>query len=107
MPPQQISYQGQTSTVCSTGFTEAAAGVVCGELGFSSGRVLPQSATPTGGTGTVLVGGVNCAGYEQSVKDCTNTWWTDSGCTHGDDVGVVCIDAPANGELYCAVSVDQ
>ena len=65
-------------TLCGEGWDSAAARVVCRQLGFADGVVLPHA--HFGQTsGTIWFDGVACAGGEEDLGSCARTGWGSGG----------------------------
>eukprot|EP00892_Ulva_mutabilis_P008801 jgi/Ulvmu1/6293/UM288_0001.1 len=90
-------------------FPQAAARVVCRQLGFSSGSLAPNEAV-TGGRISyidddtwripIVLSGPSCAGTEDSLLDCPGVVMeaSDIPCDLTDEVNIVCVnDADATG----------
>jgi hypothetical protein len=101
MTPSQgevhVFHSGDFSTVCSDGFTDEDATVVCRELGFTSGAALSV------GLGiaefTAKIAGFNCVGDEATTRDCAMTAWNDSLTCPSDAVAAVRCDGFTNVRL--------
>jgi hypothetical protein len=83
----ETKYNGQWGTVCSWGFTDMSAQVVCRSLGYRRGR----SSNHGGGSGPIWLSAVRCEGKEADIGDCPKSCGAVGGCTHGWDVGVCCV----------------
>ncbi|GLC58992.1 AGAP004118-PA [Pleodorina starrii] len=77
-------------TVCDDGFGDREADVVCRELGYAAGVSVQQWG---GGTGEILMDGVNCAVYPppERLHQCSFRGWGKHDCSHKEDVGVRCL----------------
>ena len=75
-------------TVCQRGFDENAANVVCNMLGYNSSAYFGTEFGP--GTGTILLDNLQCTGDEHNLFDCPNSGIGNAGCSHSEDVGVIC-----------------
>ena len=88
----EVNYLESWGTVCGIGFNKVAARVVCKQLGFPDAKSIQLSSSYYGsGSGTVFLGNVQCTGNETSIAACRHSSWGGSGCSHSNDVGVVCI----------------
>ncbi|XP_076465930.1 scavenger receptor cysteine-rich domain-containing protein DMBT1-like [Babylonia areolata] len=68
----QLITQRRTLTICSTGFDDTEAGVVCRDNGFQNGRVLPTGSYGTfSGSYYSSWRTLSCSGNETSVFNCT------------------------------------
>ena len=84
---------GRWGTVCDDFWNRDNAVVVCRHLGFADPVGNDFSTRRFGpGSGDVGLSNVACAGVENSLLDCYAQRWNNSGCTHAEDVGVVCDD---------------
>ena len=89
----EITYDGQTGTVCDSAWSDSDARVVCKHLGYADGD--PISGSYYGaGTGEALMDGLGCYGYEKSLLRCRNKGWNvykNRQCNgHKNDASVVC-----------------
>ena len=78
---------GTWGTVCDTVWTLSDAQVVCRLLGFGEVEVARGKAFYGSGTGLIQSHGIQCSGTETDWNDCR---FTNTGCNHSDDVGVIC-----------------
>ena len=83
----EIFIGGQWATVCDTGFTDAAAHVVCKQLGLAGGTALPRAAFGPGHI-PIAIDRVKCRGGEARLSHCKYTM--QHRCNHGQDVSVAC-----------------
>ena len=71
-------------TVCNNNFNNAAASVVCRQLGYTGAyRVQSFKSGPAGGV--IWLENVQCNGNEASIMDCKHDGWGNTSCTHHDD----------------------
>jgi hypothetical protein len=70
----QINYDDQIGTVCDNSWSSSDARVVCKQLGFADGDPISGSYYG-GGTGSVMMDGLGCYGYEDSLLECRNKGW--------------------------------
>ena len=85
----EIYHDGIWGTVCDDQFTTEDAIVACRQLGYSSGTAHRRAAFGTG-QGPIWVDGVQCAGSESRLADCTFPSWGLNNCNHSEDVSVSC-----------------
>ena len=74
-------------TVCDNSWDDVDAGVVCEEMGCSSGTQVQNFG---GGSGQIWLDDVACTGSEGSLLDCPASAWGASNCEHSEDAGVCC-----------------
>ncbi|KAJ8047464.1 Deleted in malignant brain tumors 1 protein [Holothuria leucospilota] len=86
----EIFHAGQWGTVCDDGWDDAAAAVVCRQLGFNGSAVAFTSATFGQGSGAIWLDNVRCIGSEQNLQECTNPGFGVVDCLHIEDAGVRC-----------------
>ena len=93
----QIYFNGVWGTVCQEGFTDAAAHVVCRQLGFEGGRT-PLFADFGFATGVVWLDDVNCSGTEENLDQCAHAPWGVHNClpVHMLDVNIQCNGEPGH-----------
>jgi len=85
----EIRHTGEWGTVCNKNFNDAAASVVCQQLGYTGAyRVQLFRSGPAGGV--VWLENVQCNGNEASILECSYDGWGNTSCSHDDDVGIVC-----------------
>lgn len=92
---------GPAAQVCDDNFDDAAAAVVCDQLGYTTGFVSNSSAYGPG-SGVIHLDNVYCTGRETSLSQCSAT--TSHDCTHSEDVGVACLGS-ASGERHAAAAL--
>lgn len=86
-------------TVCDDDFTDAAAGVVCQQLGLGSSGTAVGRAAFGPGSGPIWLDGVRCTGAEVRLQGCPHGPWNASDCSHEEDVGVRCYGETGEREL--------
>nr|XP_054771338.1 deleted in malignant brain tumors 1 protein-like isoform X1 [Lytechinus pictus] len=95
----EIYRNGEWGTVCSSGWTQEDANVVCNQLGFPDDAFysLPDYDFFGPGSGSVVLTEVACTGDESSVLECPSSTadGSNSNCDHDHDVEVLC--TPATG----------
>jgi len=92
----QIYFNGVWGTVCQDRFTDAAAQVVCRQLGFEGGSVLLFALFGVA-TGVVWLDDVDCSGSEGNLDQCSHAPWGEHNCmpVHMLDVSIQCSGEPA------------
>ncbi|XP_064177105.1 neurotrypsin [Anguilla rostrata] len=86
----EVFHNGDWGTVCSNGWTELHARVVCRQLGFRGRAEVAVDGAFGEGSGLILLDGVRCSGSERSLLDCGHGEWGRHGCSHRQDVAVRC-----------------
>lgn len=84
----EVKIGGRWGTVCSTGFTNTAAQLVCSKLGLLNGTAKLKAAYGQG-KGPILMTNVKCSGKAKELSACAFSIGA-SKCTHAQDVGVAC-----------------
>jgi len=85
----EVHYNGTWETVCSGGFDNADASVVCQMLKYGrTGRVIGNHYGA--GNGTIWLDNVQCSGQEWNIAYCLHSGWGNHSCMHRADVSVVC-----------------
>mmetsp|Transcript_29151 Transcript_29151/g.69012 ORF Transcript_29151/g.69012 Transcript_29151/m.69012 type:complete len:225 (+) Transcript_29151:86-760(+) len=90
----EVYHEGVWGTVCRDGFDEAAAAVVCRQLGFPGAGPLPDSRAPPSAyreQKPIWLDDVECTGREAKIQDCHAVRWGVSNCSHTMDVSVRCL----------------
>ncbi|XP_078583009.1 uncharacterized protein LOC144865860 [Branchiostoma floridae x Branchiostoma japonicum] len=75
--------------VCNTGWTEAGAGFVCRQMGYTGGVTSSGQADIGEGSENIWLGDVTCSGEETNILSCDFSW-EPSDCDHSQDVHVIC-----------------
>lgn len=57
---------------------------------FRTGAIQKQRAPYGQGSGHIVLDYVNCRGPETSIASCEHYGYNKHGCSHSEDVGVVC-----------------
>ena len=82
---------GVWGTVCSKDWDKEDAHVVCRELGYPEAHDHAVVQTYYGaGSGLIWMDHVACTGEEVSLSDCAHRGWGIHGCTHKQDIGIIC-----------------
>ncbi|XP_035663829.1 deleted in malignant brain tumors 1 protein-like [Branchiostoma floridae] len=75
--------------VCNTSWTEAEAGFVCRQMGYTGGVTSSGQADIGEGPENIWLGDVTCSGDETNILSCGFSW-EPSDCDHRQDVHVIC-----------------
>ncbi|XP_046558987.1 scavenger receptor cysteine-rich type 1 protein M130-like [Haliotis rubra] len=87
----EVYYNGMWGTVCDDGFGVEEAKVACRQLGRSKSGVTPRAIQSFGfGVGRIWLDDVSCSGTESSLASCSHNPWGANGCSHSEDVGIIC-----------------
>ncbi|EFN54087.1 hypothetical protein CHLNCDRAFT_6829, partial [Chlorella variabilis] len=100
----EVLRNGVWGTVCDDDFTDAAAGVVCQQLGLGSSGTAVGRAAFGPGSGPIWLDGVRCTGAEVRLQGCPHGPWNASDCSHEEDVGVRCYGETGERELLPQVA---
>ena len=85
----EVCHNGQWGTVCSEGWNNTDAGVVCRQLGFSGGKNI--HASDPHGSNQIWLEGVSCNGTEENLTQCRhNGWGVISKCDPRESMRVEC-----------------
>ncbi|KAI7844948.1 hypothetical protein COHA_001595 [Chlorella ohadii] len=91
----EIKHSGQWGTVCSDGFSDTAAGIVCRQLGRGTTGTAVRNAYFGEGTNKPRwLDEVGCSGSEGRLEQCAHAGWGVTNCGHKEDVGVICSTGP-------------
>ena len=83
----EVRFEDTWGTVCSYGWAQQNAAVMCRALGFSGGG---EKTRAKGGKGKVWLQDVECKGGEGDIGDCGHSGWGETECGHAADVGLCC-----------------
>ncbi|XP_078583008.1 uncharacterized protein LOC144865859 [Branchiostoma floridae x Branchiostoma japonicum] len=75
--------------VCNTGWTEAEAGFVCRQMGYTGGVTSSGQADIGEGSENIWLGDVTCSGEATNILSCGFSW-EPYDCDHSQDVHVIC-----------------
>ncbi|XP_035663838.1 soluble scavenger receptor cysteine-rich domain-containing protein SSC5D-like [Branchiostoma floridae] len=75
--------------VCNTSWTEAEAGFVCRQMGYTGGVTSSGQADIGEGSENIWLGDVTCSGDETNILSCGFSW-EPSYCDHSQDVQIIC-----------------
>ena len=98
----EIFFDNSWATVCDDGWDNTDATVVCKQLGFSTSGSAVSLAGFGEGSGTILLDSVSCSGNDSNIFDCPHVGFKNHNCSHRNDAGVICRDAPS--KYYCFYS---
>ena len=91
----EVRYKGHWGTICSNGWDDKDASVVCREMGYATGFATSNN-TQGVGTRPVWLEGVDCQGTEKGIMDCQHSGWAEKSmfalCDHSNDAGALCIE---------------
>uniref|UniRef100_A0A8B9GRI4 SRCR domain-containing protein n=1 Tax=Astyanax mexicanus TaxID=7994 RepID=A0A8B9GRI4_ASTMX len=83
----EVNHNGTWGTVCADGWDMTDAAVVCRELGCGKTQDITQFSP---GSGSVLMGNVNCSGSESSLIHCDSDYTAQYCTSHDQAAGVTC-----------------
>ena len=102
----EVYYNSEWGTVCDDGFTDAAATVVCNQLGLASfGTFIPSGTFTPSSQPTIWLDDVSCTGGEAILDLCTHAPYGTHNCGHGEDVGIQCGDREFQLEITFMVFI--
>ena len=84
-----ISGFGSIWFECFGRWSNAAAHVVCRNMGYTGGEAFGQAHFGPG-TGPIFLDDVVCQGSESSLMDCAHGDWGEHDCSHWEDASVIC-----------------
>lgn len=87
----EVFHNNQWHTICDEQWNDDDAAVVCNELDYPGGHAR-SNASFGKGIGKILLNNVSCNGDEISIFLCEFTIPKVEGCTHHQDIGVVCTE---------------
>ena len=91
----EILYNGEWGTVCSDGFDENDAAVVCRQAGY--GLPVKYWIDPTHRRhGRIWLHNLQCDGTENTLAECGGNMWGNTNCDHTQDIFVECIGKYVN-----------
>ena len=86
----EVYYNGTWGTVCHDDWDINDARVVCRQLGFRYALAAYRHARYGQGTRPILLGKVNCFGYESSLFSCSHSGVGNHDCNHSGNASVRC-----------------
>ncbi|XP_019860164.1 PREDICTED: deleted in malignant brain tumors 1 protein-like [Amphimedon queenslandica] len=102
------SYEGRVEicvneawgTICSAGWSNTDANVVCKQLGYLpiGGRAITNGQYGPG-VGPILMANIDCIGSEKTLLDCSHRSCEVTSCSHFNDAGVFCERNCTNGNI--------
>ncbi|XP_014649416.1 PREDICTED: scavenger receptor cysteine-rich type 1 protein M160 [Ceratotherium simum simum] len=88
----ELKIQGKWGTICHHNWNNAAANVVCKQLGCGTALHFPGLPHLESGSGTIWLDDVSCSGDESFLWDCRHSGRVNYNCIHQKDVAVICSD---------------
>ena len=93
----EIFYNGEWGTVCSDGFDQNDAAVVCRQAGY--GPPVHYWIDPSHRRhGRIWLDDLQCNGTENTLSECQSSTWGDTNCDHTQDIFIECV-----GMYICVV----
>ncbi|KAF5912407.1 hypothetical protein HPG69_004077, partial [Diceros bicornis minor] len=86
----ELKIQGKWGTICHHNWNNAAANVVCKQLGCGTALHFPGLPHLESGSGTIWLDDVSCSGDESFLWDCRHSGRVNYNCIHQKDVAVIC-----------------
>eukprot|EP00931_Biecheleriopsis_adriatica_P097950 TRINITY_DN7183_c0_g1_i1.p1 TRINITY_DN7183_c0_g1~~TRINITY_DN7183_c0_g1_i1.p1 ORF type:complete len:7010 (+),score=1122.12 TRINITY_DN7183_c0_g1_i1:2657-21031(+) len=89
----EVFYDGAWGTVCSDGFGNVEAQIVCDELGLAAwGRYDSSAEAGFGGSASqeIWIDDLQCTGSEQHLSHCPKSDWGVHNCLHTEDAKIWC-----------------
>ena len=88
----EIYHSNSWGTICDDHFdtNNNGATVVCRQLGFDQGSLIPSSQL-SDGSGSIWLDDVNCNGDESKIIDCRHSDWNNHNCGHSEDTSEMSI----------------
>ncbi|XP_051901496.1 scavenger receptor cysteine-rich type 1 protein M130-like [Pristis pectinata] len=90
----QVFHEGKWGSVCDDLWDMHEANVVCRSLGCGSAVTAVNSSAFGIGSGEIWLTNLECQGNEKGLTQCPEVTWGRGNCTHKEDAGVVCEEAP-------------
>ena len=86
----EVYYNGEWGTVCDDFWDLNDAQVVCDELNLGKAAAAIHRAFYGRGSGQVWIDNLDCAGTEETIRNCTHRGWGIEDCSHSEDASVNC-----------------
>mmetsp|Transcript_32316 Transcript_32316/g.76185 ORF Transcript_32316/g.76185 Transcript_32316/m.76185 type:complete len:599 (-) Transcript_32316:62-1858(-) len=88
----EVKHNDAWGTVCSSGFKDVNAKVVCRSLGLPGGKFIGNYGGKYHKQGfrNIWMSNVKCNGGESWVGSCRHDTWKENTCSHDEDVGICC-----------------
>ena len=88
----EVFYSGIWGTVCNmnNSWSVQDANVACRQLGLGPLIKMTLAVDYQPASGVIMTDGFGCHGTESFLAECLNVSWGNTGCKHGDDVGIKC-----------------
>ncbi|XP_037352844.1 deleted in malignant brain tumors 1 protein-like [Talpa occidentalis] len=106
----EVYHADTWGTVCDDSWSIEDAHVACRQLGCGLAVSVLPGASFSPGSGSMLLGDINCTGSEASLDQCPHGDWFAHNCRHREDVGIICSDLPevrlADGSGRCKGRVE-
>ena len=84
----QVRHQSEWGSICGQGVGQAAAKLICKEMGFPGVKRVEEAGR---GSGRIWLSDLSCVGDEISATMCSHREWGNAGtCNHLNDLGVCC-----------------
>ncbi|KAJ8026615.1 Deleted in malignant brain tumors 1 protein [Holothuria leucospilota] len=96
----EVYWNGHWGTICDDSWVQADADVVCRQLDYPSAQRAVGNAYFGEGSGKIILDDVRCLGHEDHLLKCPSLEIYQNGCSHSNDVGVVCT---AKAELESSI----
>lgn len=86
----EVFHDGVWGTVCRYFRDKEHANVVCRQLGYGGGLIVPSSAAFGPGKGVIWMSRLRCNGDEKSITACGHAGWGVTYDNHHYDASVIC-----------------
>ena len=85
----EVFYNGEWGTICSDGFDQNDAAVVCRQAGY--GPPVRYWIDPSHRRhGRIWIDNLQCDGTEDTLFECRSTTWGNTNCDHTQDIFIEC-----------------
>ena len=92
----EVRYNGTWGTICSKGFSNKDATMICKGLGFQSMVRFKEGSIYGNGKGPIWLSQLDCTGKESNIAACRHSGWGINNCTHDQDIELTCYDRRSN-----------